>query len=153
MRKVLPHFRRTAIGSSLLIAMLAFPAIAADKIVGRSGNVSVTQDELETFLRSLDAPTRQRLAADRTMLEQLIQSRLAQKAVLAEAESRDASSATVTSGRKKSIKASSAFDAVRWLVKLAPLKAAHSLRQLIQPCTTPGLRPLRTQYHLSVTLV
>jgi len=88
MRKVLPHFRRTAIGSSLLIAMLAFPAIAADKIVGRSGNVSVTQDELETFLRSLDAPTRQRLAADRTMLEQLIQSRLAQKAVLAEAESK-----------------------------------------------------------------
>ncbi|KWR84277.1 hypothetical protein RN01_07155 [Cupriavidus sp. SHE] len=89
MRKVLPFMYRTSVSAGLLIAMLLAPsAMAAEKVVARSGNVTVTQDELETFLRSLDASSRQRLVADKPMLERVVQNRLAQKAVLAEAESK-----------------------------------------------------------------
>lgn len=88
MRKILPHICCAAIGSSLLIALLSSPAMAAEKIVGRSGTVTVTQDELQTFLQSLDATARQKLAVDRPTLERLVQSRLAQKTVLAEAEAK-----------------------------------------------------------------
>lgn len=88
MRKVLPQTFRTILGVSMLCAWLASPALAADKVVARSGNTTVTQDELETFLRGLDAPARQRLAADKPTLERLVQGRLAQKTVLAEAEAK-----------------------------------------------------------------
>ena len=75
-------------GTAVLCAALATSAIGADKVVARSGSATVTQDELETFLRGLDAPARQRLAADKALLERLVQGRLAQKTVLAEAEAK-----------------------------------------------------------------
>lgn len=91
MRKVLPRFYRAAAGATLVATLAVCTvsnAFAADKVVARSGNATVTQEELETFLRALDAPSRAQFAADKPTLERLVQSRLAQKSVLMEAESK-----------------------------------------------------------------
>ncbi|AOY97536.1 hypothetical protein BKK79_36975 (plasmid) [Cupriavidus sp. USMAA2-4] len=88
MRKVLPLIHRAVTGAALLAALLPLHALAADLVVARSGKATVTQQELEAFLRTLDAPARQRLAADKATLENLVKNRLAQKAVLAEAEAK-----------------------------------------------------------------
>lgn len=90
MRKLIFVVPRAIAGAALFSVLAVVPGtvVAADKIVAQSGKASVTQAELETFLRALDAPSRARLAADKTTLERLVQSRLAQKSVLAEAESK-----------------------------------------------------------------
>ncbi|WP_020204386.1 peptidylprolyl isomerase [Cupriavidus sp. WS] len=99
MRKSMLVFPRAAVCAALAavltagaagaaVAATAAPAATADKVIAKSGRATVTQAELETFLRALDAPSRGRLAADKAMLERLVQSRLAQKAVLMEAEAK-----------------------------------------------------------------
>ena len=61
---------------------------AQTAVVASAGQVSVTQAQMTALLKSLDAETRERLAADPASLDQLVRARLAQSVVVAEVKAK-----------------------------------------------------------------
>ncbi|MFL9864926.1 peptidylprolyl isomerase [Paraburkholderia fungorum] len=73
-------------GACALSAPLLVSAQSA--VVASAGQTSVTQAQMTTLLKSLDAATRERLAADPASLDQLVRARLAQSVVVAEVKAK-----------------------------------------------------------------
>ncbi|CAB3643397.1 putative parvulin-type peptidyl-prolyl cis-trans isomerase [Paraburkholderia sediminicola] len=63
-------------------------ASAQSAVIASAGQASVTQTQMTTLLKSLDAETRERLAADPASLDQLVRARLAQSVVVAEVKAK-----------------------------------------------------------------
>ncbi|RKF46586.1 peptidylprolyl isomerase [Paraburkholderia fungorum] len=73
-------------GACVLSAPLLVSAQSA--VVASAGQTSVTQAQMTSLLKSLDAATRERLAADPASLDQLVRARLAQSVVVAEVKAK-----------------------------------------------------------------
>lgn len=73
-------------GACALSAPLLVSAQSA--VVASTGQTSVTQAQMTTLLKSLDAATRERLATDPASLDQLVRARLAQSVVVAEVKAK-----------------------------------------------------------------
>ncbi|MFP3504636.1 peptidylprolyl isomerase [Burkholderia sp. SIMBA_062] len=70
--------------------MLAAPLVAhaQDDVIANAAQASVTQADIASLLKAVSPEGRERLAADPAVLDQVVRSTLAQKAVLAEAKSK-----------------------------------------------------------------
>lgn len=77
---------------AMLAAMVLFGtplvALAGNDVVANAAQISVTQDDVETLVKSLSPEGRTRLAADPAAMDRLVRSTLEQKAVLAEAKAK-----------------------------------------------------------------
>ncbi|WP_114814922.1 peptidylprolyl isomerase [Paraburkholderia kururiensis] len=62
--------------------------LAGNDVVANAAQASVTQDDIETLVKSLSPEGRTRLAADPAAMDRLVHSTLEQKAVLAEAKAK-----------------------------------------------------------------
>ncbi|EJM00079.1 parvulin-like peptidyl-prolyl isomerase [Pseudomonas sp. GM102] len=73
-------------GNDPVAAQQPAPLVASEPAVARLGNQQVSPDELKTLLATLPAESREQLRANRGALESWIRSRLAEKAVLEQAD-------------------------------------------------------------------
>ncbi|WQD79964.1 peptidyl-prolyl cis-trans isomerase [Paraburkholderia kururiensis] len=77
---------------AMLAAMVLFGTplvvLAGNDVVANAAQASVTQDDIETLVKSLSPEGRTRLAADPAAMDRLVHSTLEQKAVLAEAKAK-----------------------------------------------------------------
>ena len=83
--------RLTILASSLVLGMplaLAAPTQTQSDVIASVGQASVTQAEVTALVNSLSPDNRVRLAADPSQLDRVIRERLAEKAVLAEAQAK-----------------------------------------------------------------
>ncbi|KLU24853.1 peptidylprolyl isomerase [Caballeronia mineralivorans PML1(12)] len=80
--------KTVALVLSGLMVCAPLVAWAQDGVIASAGGASVTQSDITNLLKSLDADTRARLAADPARLDQLVRARLAQAAVLTEAKAK-----------------------------------------------------------------
>jgi peptidylprolyl isomerase len=73
-------------GNDPIAAQQPAPLVVSEPAVARLGNQQVSPDELKTLLATLPAEAREQLRANRGALESWIRSRLAEKAVLEQAD-------------------------------------------------------------------
>lgn len=83
--------RLASIASSLVLSIpltASLPAWAQNDVIASAGQASVTQAEVAALVKSLSPDNRARLLADPGQLEQIVRGRLADKAILAEAQAK-----------------------------------------------------------------